>query len=186
MFSFRGSQTIPTRVQKILKDLQELGPVTSIDDSRTLHGQLQELCESTKDSYARTFVLNYLAEALDPKSDWRIIENGLRILGALALAGSHEIFQEISRGLHIDVTQRTLILTTYSHDDDRITRLIRTSALVAQKKLIERTSQRIFVPIKANDEFGLEEDEDRHQTSETVSRSPVMTPDTSPVDLIDL
>jgi len=184
MFSFFDPQRKLSRVQTILHSLQELGPVISFNESRNLQDLLDELCMLTSNARSRAEVLDYLGHSLDPKSDWRVIENGLRILGALAVLGAHEIFREISQGKHIDVNQRTIILMSYSHEDARVTRVIRSSALVVHRKLLNRSCHHFFVPTKPDDEFGIDEEDDERQLP--VSREPLMTPDTSPVDLIDL
>ena len=54
--------------------------------------------------------------------------------------GSQDLFREISGGLHFDIFQRTLTLTTYSNEDERVSRLIQSLAKTVRNLLVERCS----------------------------------------------
>jgi len=183
MFGWLSSHTRAhsTEVEKILGTLDKLGPVISTDDSRELHRWLRELCQLARHRANRKQIFEYLRVSLDPSSDWRVIDNGLRILSALVIEGATKFFCEISRGMHFDVIQRTLILTSYCHDDDRITRLIRSSAHRVHQQLLTRASTEFVTAPLECDEFGLDDHSDEYD-----QRTFMATPDTSPVDLIDL
>lgn len=153
----------------ILKRINALGVFVQKKDLPELEWLMVRLCELSNSADERSRILHQLWKSLNSCSDWRCVYIGLRVLRGLAMSGSPDIFCEISGGLHFDIFQRTLILTTYSNEDERVSQLIQTLAKSVRNLLVERCS-----------DFGADDVDEQ--------RSPaVHTPDISQAsDLIDL
>ena len=137
--SSRVSNTSSESVS-ILKRIHELGVFVPKNDLPELEWLMIRLCELSFIPDDRPTILEHVWKSLNPSADWHSINNGLRILRGLAMNGSQDLFREISGGLHFDIFQRTLTLTTYSNEDERVSRLIQSLAKTVRNLLVERCS----------------------------------------------
>ena len=105
---------------------------------------LEQITRATFEYEERVIVMDFLHYSFapsNPNNEWRTIFNGLRILNALIDSGSSKVFHEVSEGKHFDVLQKTLFLSSYCNTDERISKLIRTSAMQVRDRLQIKFSQ---------------------------------------------
>ena len=107
---------------------------------------LEQICRYSFDSEDRAVVMDFLHYSfapVEPDREWRKTFNGLRILNQLIDSGSRVIFTEVSEGRHFDILQKTLFLTNYHNTDERVGKLVRSSAKEIRDKLLEKFNEEI-------------------------------------------
>lgn len=128
-----------SETETVLDQISNFEAVISTDRLSEFRHLLDCVCKQSFYSDERNLIMHHLESSLRPSNpDWRVILNGLRLLDALCDRGSCLVFQEVSQCSHFDVVQRTLFLLTFSHDDDRITKLMRHTAQQVRAKVLSR------------------------------------------------
>ena len=129
---------------RLIKATLRLEPVLSGAEEREYRLNIEQICRLSFDIETRQMVMNSLHYALSPNYvgvEWRMIFNGLRILNSLIDGGSVEIFKEVSEGKHFDILQKSLFLLSFSHADERVTKVIRSSAREVRDRLLVKFNE---------------------------------------------
>ena len=142
--SFPGHGPAKTEVESLMKEILSFDAVFSVAQEAEYKFVLARICEASFRSGDRLVLmdcLHYAFAPANPGKEWRTIFNGLRILNSLIDSGSVAIFREVSEGKHFDLVQKSLFLISYSSSDDRITKLIRSTARDLRDKLLAKFAQ---------------------------------------------
>ena len=135
---------LPNDISRLMKTGLDFEPVLTSTREEEYRVCLMRICRATFNIEGRNIVMDCLHYAFAPKNpanEWRTIFNGLRILNSLIDSGSVQIFKEVSEGKHFDLLQKSLFLVTFSHSDERISKLIRTAARQIRDKLLNKLNE---------------------------------------------
>lgn len=137
-FSARRNEGPFEDLQQTMREVLQFDPVLTSTLELEYKFHLEKISRATFEYEERVIVMDFLHYSFapsNPNDEWRTIFNGLRILNALIDSGSSKVFHEVSEGRHFDVLQKTLFLSSYCNTDERISKLIRTSAMQVRDRL---------------------------------------------------
>ena len=123
----------------------KFNPVLTTAKELEYTDNIDRICRASIDSGNRIIIMDHLRSAFS-STDWHTILNALRVLNGLIDSGSSKIFSEVAQGRHFDIVQRTLFLTSYTNNDDRVGKLIRCAAREIREKLLIKMTEIHDIP----------------------------------------